>query len=104
MSENNPAFSSLSPEDRIAVLEDLVEFHRECARNAALEILRIMAELRGDITPACSTGELRASLVRTCAELTTLGIQLSGGALVTEETHAALKRWPFMVPPSALLS
>ncbi|WP_233872452.1 hypothetical protein [Paraburkholderia adhaesiva] len=92
-----------SPQDRIAILEDLVEFHRERAHESSLEILRILAELRSAIELDGSTDNVRAALVLACAQLAALGMQLSSGNLVTEETHPALKGWPFMAP-SAMLS
>ncbi|WP_233869622.1 hypothetical protein [Paraburkholderia adhaesiva] len=92
-----------SPQDRIAILEDLVAFHRERARQGSLGILGILAEIRGAIEHSGS-GDLRALLVHASAELTVLGIQLSDGDFITEETQAALKRWPFIAPRSERLS
>ncbi|QGZ58330.1 hypothetical protein [Paraburkholderia acidiphila] len=93
-----------SPEDRIAILEDLEAFHRERILHGSLELLRILGELRCESTPDKSAEDLRAVIDNACAELSGLAHQFTIGNLVTEETRLAPARWPFPASPSRVPS
>ncbi|WP_233863499.1 hypothetical protein [Paraburkholderia adhaesiva] len=92
------------PHDRIAILEDLVEFHSQRSIESAHLLLRIAADLDNEGLETLSIKELRAIIGLAGRNLKQAAHELARGNLNTESTLEALKRWPFMVQQSRMLS
>ena len=88
--------TALSPQDRIAILEDLVEFYAGRNAQGAAHILALVADLEYASLPGVPRDDMRASVVHVGARLTRLAHELAIGNLNNEATLAALKRFPYI--------
>lgn len=93
-----------SQRDRIAILEDLVEFHTQHSAAAARLLLRIAEELAGEDLAKASPEELRANNAIVRLALTQVAHELACGNLDIVKAMTALGGWPFMAQPSRMLS
>ena len=92
MSEINTETSSLSPLDRIAILEDQLASQCERSLMGVTEIFNAVAYLDDANGPEICTEVLRARVAHVCEGLTRLARELAIGDLSAKETQAALAR------------